>query len=165
MIKFTSEIFMIGINPVVDPPDPVMTELFVQTGRSKGPIPVRGRLHGAPFVQTLVKYKGAWRLYINGPMLKDSGLTVGDKASIEIEFDPRPRDVPMPPKLAEALKCDPAARTAYDELPPSRRKEISRYLGSLKTAAAIDKNVERIMRHLRGEKTGAQHVLTRRKKG
>ena len=164
MIKFKSEIFKIDINPVVDPPDAVMKKLFVQSGRSKGPIPVRGRLNGEPFIQTLVRFRGAWRLYINGPMLKDSGLAVGDKARIEIEFDPRPRDVPMPPKFAAALRNDPVARIAYDALSPSRRNEILRYLGSLKTAGSVDKNVERIVRHLRGEKTDAHHGLMRKKK-
>jgi hypothetical protein len=62
MQKFSATIYKIGINPVVDPPDGVMTAIFAAAGRRKGPIPVRGRLNGAEFVQTLVRYRGAWRL-------------------------------------------------------------------------------------------------------
>jgi len=159
MPRFLNAIYKIGINPVVDPPDSVMKIIFAQAARSKGPIAVCGKLNGAEFVQTLVKFKGAWRLYINGPMLKDSGLKVGDVAKVEMEFDPRPRSVPMPPALADGFRKDKKARAAFDKLAPSRQKEILRYIGSLKTQASIEKNVSRIMSHLRGE--SVDHVLTR----
>src|SRR4029453_4928524 len=107
--KFTSVIYRLGINPVVDPPEDVLQALFAQAGRSKGPIRVCGKLNEAEFVQTLVRYKGAWRLYINGQMLTDSGLKGGDSAEIEIVFDPRPRDVPMPEELKAALQRDDKA--------------------------------------------------------
>ncbi|HUR97760.1 MAG TPA: YdeI/OmpD-associated family protein [Pyrinomonadaceae bacterium] len=151
MPRFSSSIYKIGINPVVDPPDSVMSLIFEQAGKSAGPIPVRGTLNGAGFIQTLVKYRGAWRLYINGPMLKRSGLKVGDTATIEIEFDPNPREVPIQKKLADALSEDAGAKAVFEKLPPSRRKEILKYLSSLKTQAAVDRNVERVMRNLRGE--------------
>ena len=133
MAKFRAAIYKIGINPVVDPPEDVLQALFEQAGKSKGPIPVCGRLNGAEFIQTLVKYQGAWRLYINDPMLKASGLKVGDTAHVEIEYDPRQRNVPMPKKFALALSKNKIAKEAFDSLPPSRQKEILRYLGSLKT--------------------------------
>ncbi|MEO8043226.1 MAG: YdeI/OmpD-associated family protein [Acidobacteriota bacterium] len=159
MPRFFSTIYKIGINPVVDPPDRAMKSIFSHAGRAKGPIPVRGKLNGAEFVQTLVKYGGSWRLYINGPMLKASGLHVGDRAMIEIEFDPTLRTIPMPGELAAALRKDRQAREAFNGLPPSRQKEIMRYIGSLKTQVAISDNVGRIIAHLRGEKI--DHVLTR----
>jgi hypothetical protein len=159
MTKFSSKIFKLGINPVVDVPLRALEIIFTQAGKSKGPIPVRGFLNGAEFLQTLVKYKGAWRLYINGRMLKASGLSVGDRAMIEIEFDVRPRLTPVPDELEAALQKDRQAREAFDDLPPSRQKEIMKYIGSLKTEDAISKNVRRIIAHLRGEKI--DHVLTR----
>ena len=71
MNSFSAKIYIISkINPVVDLPDDVLSAIFAQAGRSKGPIPVRGRLNGAEFIQTLIKYEGAWRLYLNGPMRK-----------------------------------------------------------------------------------------------
>ena len=164
MPKFSETIYKIGINPVVDPPDKVLIAIFKAADRSKGPIPVRGKLNGAEFVQTLVKYQGRWRLYINGPMLKDSGLAVGDAAKIDIEFDPRSREVVMPKELEAALKRDKKAKAAFEGLSPSRRKEISKYIGSLKTPESVAKNIERVIRHLREEETDAQYALMRRKK-
>ena len=165
MAVFAAEIYKIGVNPVVDPPDDILHAIFARAGRSRGAIPVRGTLNQTEFVQTLVKYGGKWRLYINGPMLRDSGLSVGDVADVAIEFDPRPRDVPMPPRLAAALRKDKPAKTAFDQLSPSRKKEIFKYLGSLKTRESIDKNIERVLSHLTGREAGAQYPLMRRKKG
>ena len=164
MAKFTSRIYKIGINPVVDPPDNVLETIFAEAGRSKGPIPVRGNLNGAPYTQTLVRYSGAWRLYINGIMLKESGLKVGEDARIEIEFDPAPRDVEPCPALAAALRKDRSAKAEFDKLKPSRQKEILKYLGSLKTEASIQRNVERVLLHLRNQPADARHGLMRRGK-
>jgi len=151
MAKFKSRIYKIGINPVIDPPDFALAAVFAQAGVSKGPIPVRGFLNGAEFVQTLVKFRGAWRLYINGPMLKASGLQTGDVATVGMEFDPRPRDIPMPEKFAEALKQDPKAAAEFKKLAPSRQKEILRYLSALKTGDAVKRNVRRVMLQLKKE--------------
>jgi hypothetical protein len=162
--SFSAKIFKIGINPVVDPPDKVLEFVFEQAGKSKGPIPVRGRLNGAEFIQTLVKYKGAWRLYINGEMLKASGLSVDDTANVEIEFDPRPREVPVPPKFAKALKDDKTANAEFDKLTPGRKKEILRYLGFLKSEDALDRNIDRVLKHLRGENAETLHALMKKEK-
>ena len=164
MPRFDSIIYKIGINPVIDPPERVMKLLFDQAGRSRGPIPVRGKINGAEFLQTVVKYQGAWRLYVNGPMLKSCGSKVGDSVKIEIDFDPDPRDVPMSGQLADAFRRDKVAKAAFEKLSPSRQKEIQKYLGSLKTEESIRRNVERILHHLRGEDTDGQYAMMRRKK-
>ncbi|MGQ0541480.1 MAG: YdeI/OmpD-associated family protein [Blastocatellia bacterium] len=164
MIKFAQRIYKIGINPVVDPPDDVLAAIFEQAGKSKGPIPVCGKLNGAEFIQTLVKYRGAWRLYINAEMLKASGLKVGDTANVEIEFDPRPREVPIPPEFAIVLKKDKAAKAEFDKLSPGRRKEILQYLGFLKTEESLTRNIDRVLRHLRGEKAETLYALMRKPK-
>jgi hypothetical protein len=161
MFKFSARVFKIGINPVVDPPEDVLSGIFEQAGKSKGAIPVSGRLNGADFIQTLVKYQGSWRLYVNGPMLKAAGIEVGDIARVEIEFDPEPREVVMPKGFAIAMQNDESARSAYEKLSPSRQKEILRYLGSLKTEESLDRNIKRVLRHLRGEDSPTLHGLMR----
>jgi uncharacterized protein DUF1905 len=68
MERFTAKILKIGINPYVGLPEDVLNTLFRQADKNKGPIPVRGTLDGKRFKQTLVKYQGAWGLYLNTPM-------------------------------------------------------------------------------------------------
>lgn len=149
---------------MVDPPDYVRDVIFKQAGRSKGPIPVCGTVNGAEFIQTLVKYQGAWRLYINAEMLKASGTELGETIDIEMEYDPRPRETPVPQKLAKALKKDKTARAAFERLSASRQKEICRYIGLLKSEESIDRNVERVIKHLRGEDAPTLHALMRKPK-
>lgn len=149
MMKFSAEIYKLGINPVVDPPEKVVQAVFKQSGKLKGPIPVRGTINGADFVQTLVRYKGKWRLYVNGEMLKSSGLGVGDTAKIELDFDPRERTIPCPPKFRLVLDSDASVAKAFGKLTPGRQNEILRYLGSLKSDEALDRNIERVLAQLR----------------
>ena len=90
MLKLKTELKIIGINPFVFLPDKILKSIFKQAGKDKGPIPVCGTINKNPFRQTLVKYSGDWRLYINTTMLKNSPKRIGEKVSIEIEFDPVP---------------------------------------------------------------------------
>ena len=151
MLRFSATIEKLGINPVVDPPDDILAVIHDQAGRSRGPIPVRGTLNRSDFVQTLVKHKDKWRLYVKGEMLKASGLSVGDTADFEIEFDPVERKAPVPPRFRGALDSDEGAAEAFDKLTPSRQKEILRYLGSLKSEEALERNIERVLSQLRSK--------------
>ena len=97
-------------------------------------------------------------------MLKAARIGVGDIAEVEIDFDKKPRDVPMPSRFAEALKNDEIAKSQFEKLSPSRQKEILRYLGFLKTDDSLIRNVERVICHLRGDDAPTLHVLMRRDK-
>ncbi len=141
-----------------------MKELFEKVGRKNGPIPVRGTINDAPYTQTVVRFRDDWRLYINGVMLKAAGLENGDMAHITIEYDPSSRVIPTHPELAKALSKSRVARSAYEKLAPYRRKEINRYLGFAKTDATRKKNIDTVIRHLKGEKTSGLNALLRIKR-
>lgn len=160
MESFTAKIQIIGINPYVGPPEDVLNAVFEQAGKTKGPIPVRGTLNGRGFKQTLVKYRGAWRLYLNTPMRQEAGVDVGDEAMLKLEFDPEPRLIPVHPKFARVLSKNKAAKAAFEQLTPSRQKEILRYLNSLKTEESLTRNIEKVIQHLTGKKPeGSSAVL------
>lgn len=148
MISFSANIEIIGVNPYVLLPEEVLQSLLAQAGRHKGKIPVRGELNGLPYQQTLVKYAGAWRLYVNMVMLKDSPRRIGETVEISIELDPSDRSIPMHPKLQRALDENIAAQAKFDSLPPSRQLEIVRYINHLKSEESVDKNVARAIQFL-----------------
>lgn len=143
MYRFSAEIKIIGVNPYVSVPDEILAQIFQAAGKEKGPIPVCGQIAGADYTQTLVKYVGEWRLYINTSMLKNSPQHVGKTLSLTVGYDPKPREVPLHPKLAEALTRNPEAKKVFDSLIPSRRKEIMRYIANLKNDESVEKNVVR----------------------
>ena len=148
---FSAKIEIIGINPFVYLPENILASIFIEANKSKGKIPVRLKIDGHEFIQTLIKYSGNWRLYLNMPMRKAAGKDVGDVANFEVSFDPLKRTVPLHPKFTKALKGNKAAKKIFDNLPPSRRHEIARYLFVLKTEASIDKNVLRAINFLLGK--------------
>jgi hypothetical protein len=151
VLIFSDKIKIIGINPYVIPPEKVLKALFKEAGKEKGAIPVKGTLNGKPFIQTLVKYSGKWRLYLNGPMREAAGLDVGNMAKMKITYDPKDRSIPIHPKLKAALSKNKTAKAAFEKLPPSRQKEIIRYIGNLKSEEAIEKNIKRALGFLNGK--------------
>ena len=151
MYAFSAKIFKIGINPYVLVPAAILKDLFKDAGKDKGPIPIQGSINGHPFTQTLVKYSGKWRLYLNTPMRTDSASDVGDTVEMRISIDTKERTIPMPPKLLIALQKNKKANDIFEQLRPSLKKEIMRYINNMKTEASIDKNVTRAINFLLGK--------------
>jgi Domain of unknown function (DUF1905)/Bacteriocin-protection, YdeI or OmpD-Associated len=143
MSPFQAKIEIIGINPFVFLPDETIEALTAQLGKHKGKIPVKVKIDGHEFPQTLVKYAGHWRLYLNLPMRKAAGKDVGDTAVFELELDPSDRSIPMHLKLQLALEENPLAKAKFESLPPSRRNEIVRYIAHLKSEESVERNVAR----------------------
>ena len=151
MYKFKADINIIGINPFVFVPEPILNGLFEQAGRERGKIPVRGMVNNVPYKQTLVKYAGEWRLYINTSMLKGSPERIGETLELTIVFDPVDRTLQPHPKLVCALAENQAAQEIFDQLAPSMKQEIIRYIANLKTEESIDRNVIRAVDFLLGK--------------
>ena len=151
MKEFRTKIEIIGINPFVFIPNDVLNYLFKKAGKNKGKIPVRIKIEGHEFEQTLVKYSGHWRLYLNTPMRKSAEKDVGQVTRIEIEFDPNERKIPFHPKFKKALKENEHAKRIFDSLTPSLQKEILRYLSFLKTEESLNRNVKKAVNFLMGK--------------
>ena len=148
---YSARIGKIGINPFVFLPEAVLKNICNSAGKSRGPIPVRGTVNGQAFRQTLVKYKGDWRLYVNTKMLKDSPERIGEEIEITLEFDPEERVISPHPKLVRALKANKEAKAVFDSLTPGLQREILRYISFLKTEASVDRNVLRAIDFLLGK--------------
>lgn len=103
MLKFKATLEIIGINPFVFVPKEILTLIFEQAEKTKGHIPVCGTVNNKVYKQTLLKYKGEWRLYINNLMLKDSPKKIGEILNVTIQFDPIERTIDPNPKFIEAL--------------------------------------------------------------
>lgn len=152
MVKeFEATIQIIGVNPFVFVPEDILLLLFGIHGKDKGPIPIRGELNNKAYQQTLVKYKGDWRLYINTSMLKHSPERIGEKIKISISYDASDRSIKAHPLLVQALKENPRAGKKFESLPPSLQKEIVRYISFLKAEESIRRNVARAIRFLLGK--------------
>ena len=143
MTAFKAEIEIIGVNPFVFVPDKILQTVFKQAGKDKGHIPIKGTINGIQFKQTLVKFSGAWRLYISNIILKNSPGRIGEIIELTIEFDPEKREIQPHPDFIKALDENIETRAAFDSLSRSRQQEIVRYLSFLKTKESLEKNIAR----------------------
>lgn len=77
------------------------------------------------------------------------GLDIGQPVDVEIRLDTAPREVDVPPALLAALAEDDAARTGFDGLAPSHRKEYARWIAGAKKDETRDKRVACAVERLR----------------
>lgn len=155
-MKFRSIVQLNKINPYV----------LVSAGRAKRlkegwrkPMPVLVQVNGEPNppwrVNMMPVGDGSFYLYLHGAVRKASASAVGDEVEVSVSFDETYRGGPLhdaPPEFAARLIAKPKAQAAWRKLPPSRQKEILRYLAMLKSDAAKVRNIERAIRVLSGSK-------------
>jgi Bacteriocin-protection, YdeI or OmpD-Associated/Domain of unknown function (DUF1905) len=151
MSKFRAKIEIIGVNPFVFVPSDILQNLFKQSGKDNGHIPIDGTINGVYYKQTLVKYSGEWRLYINTSMLKNSPKRIGETVEITVKFDPISREIEPPEKFVIALAQNIEAKTIFDSLPASHKHEIVRYLAKIKSEEIREKNIKRAINFLLGK--------------
>lgn len=149
---FTASLDLIGINPFVLVPDLILKSIFEDAGKNKSPIPVKGTVNQEPYNQTLVRFRGEWRLYINTGMLANSPQRIGEKIHLTIAYNNLVApETKAPLAFEQALKKDKEAKRVYDQLAPYLRKEMNRYLSGLKTQESIHKNITRALNFLKGK--------------
>ncbi len=149
---FTALLALIGINPFVYIPEKILKCLIKSAGRDKGPIPVTGTINQEPYTQTLVKFRGEWRLYVNTQMLANSPQRIGEKIKVSIAVNHIiPPEIKAPAAFEQAIKKDKEAKAVYEQLAPYLRKEINRYLSGLKTQESMHKNTIRAINFLKGK--------------
>lgn len=161
LIRFSDDIKIINGNPYVRPPDKVLSSIFQQAGKKTSPVSVKGKINGAKFQQSLVRYQGDWRLYVNIIMAKAGGIKfsksiseiIGIRVDIEVEFDSSPPTYEMVDFLKNALDKNKTAKNNWDKLIPSRKKEILRYFSWLKSPEAKKRNLEKVLVALTGGET------------
>jgi hypothetical protein len=154
VVRLRARIELLGVNPFVWVRSTVLSELG-RTGR--GPLPVVFWAPDAPettwHTNLMPSGEGDFRLYLNGVVRAATRTVVGDHLELEIRWDRDYRGGPThapPPRFTEGLLRSTRARRAWEALPPSRRKEVLRYLANLKSAPARERNVDRALRALSG---------------
>lgn len=149
--SFKAQIQIVGVNPYVLVPEDILNAIFIQAGKNKGNIPVKGTINQQAYTQTLVKFSGNWRFYVNTSMLKNSPKRIGELVDISITYDASDRKIAPHPALEKALQQNKEAALIFSHLRPSLQLEIVRYISRLKTAASVESNVEKAIGFLLGQ--------------
>jgi hypothetical protein len=155
-LQFRAPIKIRGINPYVL----VSAEQATRLKRNwRKPMPVSVQVDSKAAVPWRINMMpagdGSFFLYLHGQVRKASGTGVGDRVTLTVAFDDAYKGGPanpMPRWFGAELRRDAAAKRGWDGLPPSRQKEIIRYLGQLKSRDAQQRNVRRALHVLAGGK-------------
>jgi len=122
---------------------------------TKGRIKIQGEINGFAFHTTLMPVKAKpYLLYVNTPMLKGTGASEGDLVKFNIYPDNEHYEYhyPIPPLLKQKLESEKLTEQ-FDALTASRKKDILKYLGHLKTEETLKKHVSTLLHRLKaGEK-------------
>jgi hypothetical protein len=124
-------------------------------GLDREPLVAIGRLgRGGWFRTSLVPIRGGARLYIDHWMRHSARVDVGDRVQVVLKPDLGSRDLTVPSALAKELARHQDANALWKALSASRRREILSYLNFLKTDAAIERNVRKVIADLEGKGGG-----------
>ncbi|HXS20422.1 MAG TPA: YdeI/OmpD-associated family protein [Steroidobacteraceae bacterium] len=154
-LRFPATIRILGINPYVEVSKRRAAQLQENWRR---PMPVLVRVDGKPArkpwrINMMPAGDGGFLLYLHKSVREASRTRVGDRVTVELEFDSGYRSGPMHPMprwFSTALRDNPGAKLNWSRLTPSRRKEILRYFAGLKSDAARQRNLARAMLALSG---------------
>lgn len=80
----------------------------------------------------------------------EAGVEIGEQIEVTITVDTAERVVEIPPALSEVLDADPAIRAAFENLAPSKRKEMARQIAEAKAEETRTRRLEKILAQLRG---------------
>jgi hypothetical protein len=118
-------------------------------------------LKGRPKVQTVIAghpYRGSlmpmgdgtFGLGVLKAIQQAAGVKRGDVITVEIELDTAPRVIEPPADLAAALARDATAKTAWDGLSYTNKREIALALTEAKKAETRRRRLEAALEKLRG---------------
>jgi len=110
---------------------------------------VRGEINRFAFRTSLFPDpRGGFYLLVNRSMQKESGARLGDTAEFLLEPDLEARAAELPDELSVFLDDEPGLRPWYDDLTEYTRREIGKWITSVKTDASRMKRAEQTAERL-----------------
>ena len=113
--------------------------------------PVRAVVNGLEIRTRLMVYGGVTWLGLRKAQLAELDLRDGDTAHVVLERDDAPREVDVPPALAEALAADPEARARFDALAFTHRREYAEWVAEAKRDETRARRVAKTLERLRDQ--------------
>jgi Bacteriocin-protection, YdeI or OmpD-Associated/Domain of unknown function (DUF1905) len=142
---FSGKVYKLGIIRYVDVP----TDLSRAIGNGATPVAVRGDVEGVPLQTTLVsRGRGCYRVALHSDIRKKLKVDAGAYVEIAIERDEEPREPVLPPALVLALRQSPRAQAQFRSMTTALRRQIVRYLTSVKQPATLERRVGKFVRRL-----------------
>ena len=130
----------------------VPAEIVESLGSSRRP-PVRVTINGHTYRSTVAVMGGQFMLPVSAEQRENAGVAAGDEVDVDIELDTEPREVTVPPDLAEALDGDADAKRFFEGLSYSHKRRHVLAIEDAKTAETRQRRVAKAVSMLREGRT------------
>ena len=128
-------------------------EQVAAVGEGAKRFPVRATINGFTWRTTMTRMRGEFLLGLSREVRAGAGVEAGDVVEVGLELDEDQREVDVPAALAEALARDASAKSAFDGLAYTHRKEYARWITDAKRDETRQKRVSQAIQMLREGRT------------
>jgi antitoxin component of MazEF toxin-antitoxin module len=112
---------------------------------------VKVTINGYTYRSSIASMGGSFMVCVSAENRAATGVSGGDEVDVDIEVDTEPREVAVPPDLAEALDREPAARSAFNALTYSNKQRHVLPIEGAKTPETRQRRIEKSIATLRGD--------------
>ncbi len=130
----------------------VPAEVVESLGAGKRP-PVRVTINRHTYRTTVAPMGGRFMLPVSADNRTRAGVAAGDEVDVGIALDTEPREVSVPPDLAEALDAEPDAKQYFDGLSYSHKLRHVLAIEGAKTAETRQRRVTKAISALQEGRT------------
>ncbi|MGI8562974.1 MAG: YdeI/OmpD-associated family protein [Candidatus Dormibacter sp.] len=127
---------------------PVPEEVVTGLGSSRRPA-VRVTINGYTYRSTVAHMGGEYLVGVSAENREAAGVKAGDDVEVQLEHDPEPRVLAVPPDLAVALDRDAGARAFFEGLSYSNKQRFVLPIEGAKTAETRQRRIAKAAGALR----------------
>jgi hypothetical protein len=111
---------------------------------------VRGRVNGVEFASSTMPTGGGREILgLHKATREKAKVALGDTVDLEVERDDGPRELTVPPDLAEALTADAEAAKVFESLAFTHRREYAQWVAEAKRPETRTRRVQQTLQRLR----------------
>lgn len=121
-------------------PEKIMNEL----GGGGRPL-VKITINGYTYRSAIAKRGDRYMFGISADVRQAAHVAGGDEIDVALELDTEPREVTVPPALAQALAKHPKAKAAFEKLSNSKKKLYINPIEQAKTDETQQRNVRKAL--------------------
>jgi uncharacterized protein YdeI (YjbR/CyaY-like superfamily) len=122
-------------------------EQVAVVGEGRKAFPVQATINGYAWAARVSRMGGEFLVGLRREVREAAGVEAGDSVTVTLALDEAPREVEVPPALAQALEGD------FDGLAFTHRKEFARWIAEAKKEETRERRVGQALQMLREGKT------------
>ncbi len=120
----------------------VPPEIVEALGAGKRPA-VTVTLNGYTYRSTVAPMGGVFMLPVSAEVRAAAGVKAGDEVDVHVELDSAPREVAVPADFQAALDADPDAKSAFEQLSYSNKRQHTLSIEGAKSAETRQRRIDK----------------------